>query len=99
MIKDRAIQIFVHDIQVILRLMVLFLLILGWSQQELWGRFVGLNSNNLQLAMNRWSDEGAPVGSLISKSVSFLWKGNNSTVDGVMIAYLLLVGLLDIYSR
>ena len=32
------------------------------------------------------------------KSVSFLGKGKNSTVDGVMTAYLLLVGSLDIYS-
>ena len=32
------------------------------------------------------------------KSVSFLRKGKSSTVEGVMTAYLLLVGLLDIYS-
>ena len=54
--------------------------------------------NNLQPAMNGWSGEGAPVGYLMPKSVSFLRKGKNSIVDGVMIAYLLLVGLLDIYS-
>ena len=41
---------------------------------------------------------GALTGSPMPKSVSFLRKGKNSTVDGVMIAYLLLVGLLDIYS-
>ena len=38
------------------------------------------------------------VGSLMPKSVPFLRKGKNSTVDGVMTAYLSLVGLLDIYS-
>ena len=48
--------------------------------------------------MKGWSDEGVPVGSPMAKLVSFLRKGKNSTVDGVMIAYLLLVGLLDIYS-
>ena len=42
--------------------------------------------------MNGWSGEGAHVGYLMPKSVSFLRKGKNSTVDGVMIAYLLLVG-------
>ena len=39
-----------------------------------------------------------PAGSPMSKSISFLRKGKNSTVDDVMIAYLLLVGLLNIYS-
>ena len=39
-----------------------------------------------------------PAGSPMPKSVSFLLKGKDSIVDGVMIAYLLLVGLLDIYS-
>ena len=38
------------------------------------------------------------VGSLMPKSVSFLQKGKNSTIGGIMFAYLLLVGLLDIYS-
>ena len=55
------------------------------------------STNNLQPAMNGWSGEGAPAGSPMPKSVSLLWKGKNSIVDGVMIAYLLLVGLLDIY--
>ena len=48
--------------------------------------------------MNGWSDEGAPAGSSMPKSVSVLRKGKNSIVAGVMIAYLLLVGLFDIYS-
>ena len=48
--------------------------------------------------MNGWSDEGAPTGSPMPKSVSLLWKGNNSIIDDVMIAYLLLVGFLDLYS-
>ena len=48
--------------------------------------------------MNGRSGEGAPTGSLMPKSVSLLWKGKNSTVDGVMIAYLSLVRLLGIYS-
>ena len=52
----------------------------------------------MQLVVNGWSGEGAFSGSLMPKSVSFLWKGKNSTVDDVMIAYLLLVGLLNIYS-
>ena len=38
------------------------------------------------------------AGSPMLKSVSFLLKGKNSIVDGIMIAYLLFVGLLDIYS-
>ena len=63
------------------------------------GRSVGLDRRiTLQPTMNRWSDEGALAGSPMPKSVSFLQKGKNSTVVGVMIAYLLLVGLLDIYS-
>ena len=48
--------------------------------------------------MKGWSGEGVYAGSPMAKSVSFLRKGKNSTVDGVMIAYLLLVGLLNIYS-
>ena len=43
---------------------------------------------NLQHALKGWSGEGAPVDSAMPKSVSFLLKGKNSTVDGVMIAYL-----------
>ena len=54
--------------------------------------------NNQQPTVKGWSSEGVPVDSLMLKSVSFLWKGKNSTVDGVMNAYLLLVGLLDIYN-
>ena len=36
--------------------------------------------------------------SLMPKSVPFLPKGNNLNVDGVINAYLSLVGLLNIYS-
>ena len=54
--------------------------------------------STLQPAMNGWSGEGAPSGTPMPKSVSLLWKGNNSTIDGVMIVYLSLVGLLGIYS-
>ena len=39
-----------------------------------------------------------PAGSPIPKSISFLRKGKSSIIDGVMTAYLLLVGLLDIYG-
>ena len=48
--------------------------------------------------MNGWSGKGSPADCPMPKSVSFLRKGKNSTRDGVMIAYLLLVGLLNIYS-
>ena len=54
--------------------------------------------NKLQPTLKGWSGEDAPVGYPMPKSVSFLWKGNNSTVDGDMIAYISLVGLLSIYS-
>ena len=54
---------------------------------------------NLQLALKEWSDEGASVDSPMPKSVSFLLKGNNSIVDGVMIVYLLLVEWVDIYKE
>ena len=47
---------------------------------------------NLQPALKGWSDEGAPVGSLMPKSVSFLLKGKNSTIDDIMIV---LLSLLD----
>ena len=39
-----------------------------------------------------------PISSPMSKSVSFLRKGKNFIVDGDMIAYLSLVGLLGIYN-
>ena len=54
--------------------------------------------NKLQPALKGWFGEDALVGSPMPKSVSFLRKGNNSIVDGDMIAYLSLVGLLSIYS-
>ena len=81
--------------------MALFLSKLGWSLQEYWGQFVGLDrpiTCNLQPTMNGWFGDGALTSSPMPKSVSLLLKGKNSTVDGVRIAYLLLVGLLDIYS-
>ena len=53
---------------------------------------------NLQPALKGWSDEGVPAGSPMPKSVSSLRKGKNSTVDGVRTAYILLVGLIDIYN-
>ena len=67
--------------------MVLFLPILGWIFSGSLGRIVG----NLQPALKGWSSEGALAGSPMPKSVSFLLKGKNSTVDDVMIAYLFVV--------
>ena len=46
---------------------------------------------NMQPVLKKWSDEGAPASSLMPKSVSFLLKGKNSIVDGVIIAYLFVV--------
>ena len=54
---------------------------------------------NLQPALKGWSDEGAPAGSLLPKSVSFLFKGQNSTVHGVMLAYLFVVEWVGIYKE
>ena len=54
---------------------------------------------NLQPALNGWSDEGAPTGSSMPMSVSFLLKGKNSTVDDVMIAYLFEVEWVGIYKE
>ena len=54
---------------------------------------------NLQLALKRWSGEGAPADSPMPKSFSFLLKGKNSTVDGVMIAYLFMVEWVGIYRE
>ena len=41
--------------------------------------------NNLQLTVKGLSDEGVPAGSLMAKLVSFLRKGKNSIVDGVIL--------------
>ena len=49
--------------------------------------------NNLQSVMKGWFGEGVPAGSPMPKSVSFLRKGKNSTVNGVMISYLLFGGI------
>ena len=54
--------------------------------------------NNLQPIMNGRSSEDAHVGSPMPKSIYFLHKLKNLTLYDVMIAYLLLVGLLDIYN-
>ena len=40
-----------------------------------------------------------PAGSPMPKSVSFLLKGKNSTVDGIMIAYLFVVEWVGIYRE
>ena len=54
---------------------------------------------NLQPALKEWSGKGAPIGSLMPKSDSFLLKRKNSTVDGVMITYLFLVEWIGIYRE
>ena len=53
---------------------------------------------NLQSVLKGWSGGGAPVGSPMLKSASFLLKGKNSTIDGVMIAYLFVVEWVGIYK-
>ena len=40
-----------------------------------------------------------PIGSLMPKSAYFLLKGKNSTLDGVMIAYLFVVEWVGIYKE
>ena len=54
---------------------------------------------NLQPAQKGWSYEGAPAGSPMPKSISFLLKTKNSTVDVVMIAYLFVVEWVGIYRE
>ena len=54
---------------------------------------------NLQPTLKGWSDKGASAGSLMPKSLSFLLKGKNSTVDGVRIAYLFMVEWVGIYRE
>ena len=54
---------------------------------------------NLQPALKGWSGEGAPAGSPMPKSVSFLLKGKNSTVDDIIIAYFFVVEWVDIYRE
>ena len=46
---------------------------------------------NLQPVLKGWSGGGAPAGSPMPESASFLLKGKNSTIDGVLIAYLFVV--------
>ena len=79
--------------------MVFFLSILGWSFLESLSRSVGpdrCTTCNLHL-------KGGPVGvrwlslRCLIKLASFLWKGKNSTVDGVVTAYLSLVERFCIY--
>ena len=54
---------------------------------------------NLQHALKGWSDGGALAGSPMPKSASFLLKGKNSTLDGIMIAYLFVVEWVGIYKE
>ena len=54
---------------------------------------------NLQPVLKGWSDEGAPAYSPMPKSISFLLKRKNSTVNGVMIAYLFVVEWVGIYRE
>ena len=56
------------------------------------------SSYNFQPALKGWSGEGVPIGSLMPKSVSFLLKGKNSTIDDVLIAYLFVVEWVGIYK-
>ena len=46
-----------------------------------------------------WNNEGAPAGSSMPKSASFLLKGKKSTMDGIMIAYLFMVEWVGIYKE
>ena len=54
---------------------------------------------NLQPALQGWSGGGAPAGSPMPKSISFLLKGKNSTIDSVMITYLFVVEWVGIYKE
>ena len=72
--------------------MVFFLLILGWIFSESLGRSARPNRcATCNLKLMGWTGGGAPAGSPIPKSASFLLKGKKSTIDGVMIAYLFVV--------
>ena len=51
----------------------------------------------MQPTQKGWSGRGMSAASPIPKSVSFLHKGNRSTIDGFVIAYLYSVELLCIY--
>ena len=64
---------------------------------EFWG--VTESLYNLQLALKGWSDGGALAGSPMPKSASFLLKGKNSIIDGVMLAYLFVVEWVSIYKE
>ena len=54
---------------------------------------------NLQPALKGWFGEGALVGSPMPKLISFLLKEKNSTVHGVIIAYLVKVEWVSIYKE
>ena len=54
---------------------------------------------NLQPTLKGWSGGGAPAGSPMPKSASFLLKGKNSTIDDVMITYLFVVEWVGIYKE
>ena len=53
---------------------------------------------NLQPELKGWSGGGALAGSPMLKLASFLLKGKNSTIDGVMIVYLFVVEWVGIYK-
>ena len=78
------------------KLMVLFLSILGWSLLESLGTIfrAGLMYN---LHKRSGPVRCVSAASPMPKPISFLRKGKRSTMDGLAIAYLSLVELLDIY--
>ena len=53
----------------------------------------------MQPALKGWTGGGAPTGSLMPKSTSFLLKGKKSTIDGVMIVYFFMVEWVGIYME
>ena len=77
------------------KLIVLFLLKLGWSLLESLGRSSGWI--DIQPAHKGWSGGGMPTASPMPKSFYFLRKGKRSTVDSFVIMYLSSVELLGIY--
>ena len=50
-------------------------------------------------ALKEWTDGGAPAGSPMPKSASFLLKLKKSTIDDVMIVYLFMVEWVAIYKE
>ena len=76
-------------------MMALLLSILGWSLLESLGCPSG--RIDIQPAQKGWSGGGMSAASSMPKLVSFLRKGNISTVDGLMIVCLSSVELFGIY--